>query len=94
MSSDNEISEQWKEHREAQQKRRQERLPGRTEEIKNLVKEGFHIEQKTEYQFRVNEQLDLYPIHNRYHDIKANKRGSYKHVTEFVKSFFRKHTHK
>ena len=89
MNNDNEISEQWKEYREEQKERRQERLPKRTEEIQSLTFLGFKVEQMTEYQFRVNDRLDLYPIHNRYHDIENNKRGGYKNAVEFVKLFFK-----
>ena len=88
--STNETSELWRDYREEQKTRRLERLPKRTEEILSLSKLGFKVEQKTEYQFRINDRLDLYPIHNRYHDIEKNRRGGYKNVCEFVNRFFAK----
>lgn len=83
-----EIGDMFKEHREAQRERRQARLPKRTAEIEGLAAEGFRIRRLTEFQFRVNDRLDLYPIHNRYHDIKRNKRGGYPDVRSFVRKYF------
>lgn len=82
-----ELSEFWKDHRQAQQERRAERLPIRTNQILALRKMGFKVEQKTEYQYRINGYLDIYPIHNRYHDIKLNKRGGFRNVISFVKGY-------
>lgn len=81
-------SEMWKKHRRAQQQRRAERLPKRVDYLMELKKEGFEIQQLTEYQFRVNRVLDIYPIHHRYHDIKKNRRGGFPHLQNFVRQFF------
>ncbi len=70
-------AEDMKDYREAQQKRRAERLPIRQEEIFNLGKEGYSINQYSEYQFRINGVIDVYPIHHRYHILKTGKRGEY-----------------
>lgn len=78
--SDNDYSE----YREAQKERRAKRLPIRTEEILKLRELGYTVDEKTAYQFRVNDVIDLYPIHNRYHNIKTDKRGGYKTATEFI----------
>lgn len=73
-----EIGDDFKEYRKAQQERRAARLPVRTKEICNLVMDGYSVERMTDYQFRINDRLDIYPIHNRYHDIKSGERGGFK----------------
>lgn len=85
MSEDGEFC---RELREAQQERRRKRLPIRTDAIRSLAAEGFRIEEKTPYQFRIEGVLDVYPIHNRYHDLKRNRRGGYRDVREFIHRFF------
>ena len=82
IASDEEL---WRESRAAQQERRRKRLPLRVAELMELRKAGFTIEQKTPYQFRVNGVLDIYPIHNRYHDLKTGERGGFGDVREFVR---------
>lgn len=70
----------WRDVRQAQQLRRAERLPGRQEEIEHLKLSGFTVRKLTDYQFRINGTLDLFPIHRRWHNIKTGKRGSYQDV--------------
>ena len=82
------MGEMWHDMREAQQERRAKRLPLRTTEILSLKDDGFDVEEKTPYQFRINGRLDLFPTHNRYHDIRKNIRGGYGAVIPFVKKFF------
>ena len=81
--------EDMKDYREAQQQRRAIRLPIRTEIINRLISEGYKVEWKTDYQCRINDILDLYPIHHRFHNIKTNKRGGYKHVHLIVEKTFK-----
>lgn len=82
-----EIGELFSEHRKAQKERRAERLPGRQGEILALPEHGFTVTELTPYQFRVNGQIDLYPIHRRYHDVKKNKRGNYRDALGFLKNY-------
>ena len=86
--SKNEGAKDWDSYKDAQKERRLERLPIRTAQVESLRDLGYKVEKKTEYQFRINDVLDLYLIHNRYHDIKRNKRGGYPDAIEFVKRFF------
>lgn len=58
------------------------------EERKKRLESKYSIKYFTQYQFRVNGVLDIYPSSQRYHDIKANKRGSYKNMEGFIDSFF------
>jgi hypothetical protein len=77
-------AEDMKDYREAQQKRRADRLPIRQKEIEALAPE-YEVRKLTDYQYRINGILDLYPIHQNWHNIKTNKRGNYKAVIEIVK---------
>jgi hypothetical protein len=56
--------------------------------IDRLGLQGFSIHEFTPYHFRINEILDVYPVNQRWHDIKANERGSYYDIFDFVKKFF------
>ena len=78
-------AEDYRERKDAQQKRRAKRLPERQQEIENLAPE-FEVKKLTEYQYRINGIIDLYPIHKNFHDIKKNKRGMYKNALEFIRS--------
>lgn len=77
---------EWsKEYKEEQQVRRQERLPMRQKEIEALSALGYEVKKLTEYQYRINGEYDLFPIHNRFHHLKTNKRGGAKNLAEFIK---------
>lgn len=77
----------WKNYRLEQQARREKRLPKRTDEIMALKGEGFDVKEMTPYQFRINGRLDLYPIHNRWHDIKTNTRGGHRNLAGFAREW-------
>jgi len=77
--------EDCKDYGEAQQKRRAERLPKRQNEIEALAQLGYTVKKLTEYQYRINDTYDLYPVHNNFHHLKTGKRGSRKSLAEFIK---------
>lgn len=79
----------WDWYRREQQERRAKRLPIRTDAILHLRAQGYTVQQLTEYQFRVNGRIDLYPIHNRWHDLKTQERGGAKDLATFIKERFR-----
>ncbi len=79
---------EFDEYKEAQRERRLKRLPIRTAEILALRSEGYRVVQKTEYHFRINGTIDLWPIHNRFHILKTNQRGGAKNLAEFVRAYF------
>ncbi len=79
-------NEDWDQYKEDQKERRKNRLPIRQKEIEDLAHLGYTVSKKSEYHYRVNDQIDVWPIHNRYHILKTNKRGGYKSVTEFIKN--------
>jgi hypothetical protein len=84
-----ELGELFAAHREAQKARRTERLPLRQREILALESRGYRVEQLTLYHFRINDCLDIYPIHFRYHDIKTGRRGTIRNLNHFVDTFFK-----
>lgn len=79
----------WSWYKHEQQARRARRLPIRTEEILALKRQGYDVQQKTAYHFRINGVLDLWPIHNRWHDLRTQERGGAKNLAIFVKERIR-----
>jgi hypothetical protein len=56
--------------------------------ILRLREQGFIIEKKTDFHFRINNVLDVWPTHNRWHDLANNKRGGTKDLAKFIEEFF------
>lgn len=77
-------ADDYKQRREEQQQRRAERLPIRQLEIRALSPD-YEVIELTPYQFRINRMIDLYPIHRNWHNLKTQKRGTYKTAIEIVK---------
>ena len=50
-----------------------------------LKRQGYTIEQKTICHFRINGVVDVFPIHNRWHDLRTNTRGGAKDLPTLVK---------
>lgn len=75
MKEGNDISDYFKDHKEAQRERREK---------------GFRVEQKSEYHFRINGVLDVWPTNNRWHYLKENSRGGYPHVNALIQRFTKK----
>ena len=84
-----EMAEIYRDFRDAQKERRADRLQKRTSIVLSLRSDGFIVKELTPYQFRVNGVLDIYPLHHRFHDIKRNRRGGFKHLKKFVVWFFK-----
>lgn len=55
--------------------------------IDRLRLRGFEVREFTEYQFRINGFLDVYPVNRRWHDIKKNQRGGYADIFAFVDKY-------
>lgn len=55
-----------------------------------LVEAGYIIRKLTEYQYRINEALDVYPKNAKWHDLENNIRGSFhgKNLATFVRKYF------
>lgn len=93
MSGKSETSEMWKEEREAYKQRRDKRLAIRTKEILALTEFGYTVEMKSEYQYRINDIVDVFPVNNRFHDIRTNHRGHYNNIKPFLLKALRKEHH-
>jgi hypothetical protein len=74
----------WDQYRKEQKERRETRLPVRQSEIESLSDLGYVVEKKTDFHYRINGTIDLWPIHNRWHNIKTGKRGGAKNLKEFI----------
>jgi len=81
--------ETWTAYKHEQRTRRDKRLATRTAELLSLTKEGFLVQILTPYCIRVDEAIDCYPIHNRWHDIKTNTRGGARDLVQFVRARLR-----
>lgn len=73
----NETTEMWREHRQEMQRRRASRREANTAEIIALRRRGYEVVELTEFQFRINGTLDLFPT-RRFHNIATGDRGAYK----------------
>jgi len=81
-----------RQYKDEQQERRRKRLPTRIQEIASLSENGYTVIKLTDYQFRINGILDLYPTHRRWHDLKTNKRGEYpaNKLKDYIKLLIKK----
>lgn len=77
MSEGTELGEDWRAWKEDKKTKNKERLKDNTEDILALKDMMFEVEKLTEYQYRINKTLDLYPVHRKFHNIKTGKRGTY-----------------
>ena len=74
----------WEEHRADQRARRIKRIKDRNQEIKSLAKKGYKIEKIDYCHYRINGYMDVFLVHNDYHNLNTGKRGKYKSLTGFV----------
>jgi hypothetical protein len=74
----------WQQYKLEQRKLKAERLGPRTKEIMALKELGYEVKQLTPYQFRISNQVDVYPVNNRYCKLCYNRWGSYRNVKELI----------
>jgi len=86
----NEVTEMWREVRHERQAERADARATWTAAIEALRALGWDVERITEYQFRVNKTLDLYPTRRRFHHIPTGRRGFYRQPLEIVYRFLSK----
>ena len=48
----------------------------------------FHWKEMSPGQYRINDVLDLYPAHHKWHSLPSSKRGKYYDLVDFVGGFF------
>lgn len=79
----------WESYRGQQQVRRRDRLGKRSEKILALRVQGYTVEELSPTHFRINNRLDVWPIHNLWHDLKTRERGGTTDVATWVKARIR-----
>lgn len=84
------MREAWDDYKQAQRARRRMRLPERQAEIRALTGKGFDVREfNSGYQFRINGELDLFPVHRRYHHVPTQQRGPYENALSTAVKFLR-----
>lgn len=56
-------------------------------DMKRRLEEKYTVEYLTEYQWRINGVVDIYPTNRKWHDIKKNKRGEYRDMHGFLAKY-------
>jgi hypothetical protein len=74
----------WKEYKTKLREERKLRRGPRITEIMGLAKLGHKVVHLTPYQYRINNEVDVYPTNNRYCILRFNRWGGYNNVTEFI----------
>lgn len=75
-------SEDWNEHREEIRLIKIARMERELPAIMELQKIGFKVRKLTEYQFRINEQLDVYPSTGRWVLLRSPRTGKTENLSE------------
>lgn len=68
---------------------RQRNLTSGEEALEILVAEDFKVEQFSEYHFRINNRLDVWPSSKKSYDIKSGEKQGYTDLLRFVRFHFR-----
>ena len=61
-------------------------LESGSEELAILVSNDYRVEQLSDYHFRVNERLHVWPSTRKFYDPNTQKKGRYEKLEELVKS--------
>jgi hypothetical protein len=86
---DDDTTAMWRDYRRQRAEQRADALPARQAAIADLARHGFVIVRMTEYQFRVNGLLDLFPTRQRYHYLPKDWRGGYQDPLECCRRFLK-----
>lgn len=71
---------------ESKKLRKLENLRQGEEELQILVAQDYRVEQLSEWHFRINERLNVWPSSKKWHDPNTQKNGRYETLAELVKS--------
>lgn len=72
------MSEAWREYGAEKRRKRQVRRAQGTEAILKLEKLGFAVKAISDYHFRIDGVLDLYPTNGKWHHVSTGRRGRFK----------------
>jgi hypothetical protein len=79
------MREAWDDYKEFKAAEKAAYMPARIAAIMSLRESGHEVRVLVEgVHYRVDGRLDLYPVHRRWHDIKANRRGWYRDPSQCV----------
>jgi hypothetical protein len=56
------------------------------EKLEVLIAYDYEVQRLTQYQYRINGVIDIYPVNKRWHDLRNQERGSYGELIQFVQS--------
>jgi hypothetical protein len=68
-------AEDFQQHREQEQRRKQSVRDENVPHILRLRELGYVVRQLTPFQFRINEDLDIFPTSRKFHFLPSNQRG-------------------
>jgi len=71
-------------YRIAQEGRRDIRMKEREAEIMQLNKKGYKVSKVSKGQYRINNVIDVYPLHQEYHNLGSGRRGNYKKLKDVI----------
>jgi len=57
--------------------------------MKQRLEAKYHVRYLTQYQWRINDVVDIYPTNRLYHDLVKNERGSYEDMHKFLTKHFK-----
>lgn len=86
MGGVNEETEFWKEVRKDRKVRAATRRYKGQFDLMQLESLGYDVKAITEYQWRINDAIDIFPTNNRYHNLNRNSRGHYRNLITFISS--------
>ena len=58
------------------------------EQMDILIAKDFHVERFSDYHFRINDRLDVWPSTKKWYDRLTMRKGEYNNLIEFVMDFF------
>lgn len=79
----------WRDYKGQQQVRRRERLVQRAKELYHLRVQGYQVVDLAPGHMRINGILDVFLVHNQWHDLRTQKKGGCAHLATFVKENIR-----
>lgn len=77
-------TDDWKAFNAENNVRKINRRKEQTEEITRLAQKGFLVVKITDYQYRINAILDIYPTNKKFHNIATGKRGKYFFLSQLI----------
>lgn len=80
-----ELGDYFKDLRDHRRDQRDARRSAEWEVFQRIATAGYVVVKMTEYHYRINGRLDLYPTNRRFHDLKDGERGSYRDALLIVK---------